>query len=236
MAMAGIEDSKRYLDLLTKDPAELERLFNDLFINVTRFFRDAKAFEVMAKKIVPELVRAQPPGQPIRIWVAGCSTGEEAYSIAMIFLEEIEAARRNIKLQIFATDVDDDALAFAREGIYPPSIEADVPPARLTHYFTKEDQGYRVSRELRSAIVFSVHDLVADAPFSRLDFISCRNLLIYLRPEVQQKVLSLFRFSLREGGVLVPGPLGNRARRRATSSIRSPETADLPPCRPPSAG
>ena len=205
MAMAGIEDSERYLDLLTKDPAELERLFKDLFINVTRFFRDAKAFEVMAKKIVPELVRAQPPGQPIRIWVAGCSTGEEAYSIAMIFLEEIAAARRNIKLQIFATDVDDDALALAREGLYPPLIEADVSPVRLTRFFTREDQGYRVSRELRSAIVFSVHDLVADAPFSRLDLISCRNLLIYLRPEVQQKVLSLFRFSLRDGGVLFLG-------------------------------
>ena len=205
MAIAGIEDSKRYLDLLTKDPAELERLFKDLFINVTRFFRDATAYEVMAKKIVPELVRAQPPGQPIRIWVAGCSTGEEAYSIAMIFLEEIAAARRNMKLQIFATDVDDDALASAREGLYPPLIEADVPPAQLTRFFTREDQGYRVSRELRSAIVFSVHDLVADAPFSRLDLISCRNLLIYLRPEVQQKVLSLFRFSLREGGMLFLG-------------------------------
>ena len=205
MAMAGIEDSKRYLDLLRGDPAEFECLLKDLFINVTRFFRDAKAYEVMAKKIVPELVRTQPPGQPIRIWVAGCSTGEEAYSIAMIFLEEIAAARRNIKLQIFATDVDDDALASAREGLYPPLIEADVPPAQLTRFFTREDQGYRVSRELRSTIVFSVHDLVADAPFSRLDLVSCRNLLIYLRPEVQQKVLSLFRFSLREGGVLFLG-------------------------------
>ena len=151
-------------------------------------------------------MRAQPPDRPIRIWVAGCSTGEEAYSIAMLFLEEIAAARRNLKLQIFASDIDADAVAFAREGLYPPSIEADVPPARLTRFFTREDHGYRVSRELRAAVVFSVHDVVADAPFSRLDLISCRNLLIYLRPEVQQKVLSLFHFALREGGILFLGP------------------------------
>ena len=205
MAMAGIEDSKRYIELLTKEPAELQSLTNDLLINVTRFFRDAKAFDLLAKKIVPELMHAQPAGRPIQIWVAGCSTGEEAYSIAMLFLDEIEAARRNIKLQIFATEVDEDALAFAREGLYPASIVADVPPERLTRYFTKEGEGYRVSRELRSAVVFSVHDLVADAPFSRLDLVSCRNLLIYLRPEVQQKVLSLFRFALRDGGVLFLG-------------------------------
>ena len=119
MAMAGIEDSDRYLDLLTKDQAELQRLADDLLINVTRFFRDPAAFELLAEKIVPELVRAQPPDRPIRIWVAGCSTGEEAYSIAMLFLEEIATAQRNMKLQIFATDVDEDAVAFAREGLYP---------------------------------------------------------------------------------------------------------------------
>ncbi len=206
MAMAGIDDSTRYLELLTKDPTELERLADDLFINVTRFFRDAKAFELLAEKIVPELVRAQPPERPIRIWVAGCSTGEEAYSIAMLFLEEITAAQRNMRLQIFASDIDEDAVAFAREGLYPSSIEADVPPTRLSRFFTKEDQRYRVSRELRAAIVFSVHDVVSDAPFSRLDLISCRNLLIYLRAEVQQKVLSLFHFALREGGILFLGP------------------------------
>jgi two-component system CheB/CheR fusion protein len=159
----------------------------------------------MAEKVVPDLVRARPPDLSIRIWVAGCSTGEEAYSIAMLFFEESTAAQRKIHLQIFATDVDQDAVAFAREGLYPTSVEADVPPARLTRFFSKEDRGYRVSRELRAAIVFSVHDLIADAPFSRLDLISCRNLLIYLRPEVQQKVLSLFHFALREGGILFLG-------------------------------
>jgi two-component system, chemotaxis family, CheB/CheR fusion protein len=205
MAMAGIEDSNRYLELLTQDPAELQKLANDLFINVTRFFRDEDAFTLLAEKIVPELVHAQPAGRPIRIWVPGCSTGEEAYSIAILFLEEIAKAQRSIKLQIFASDIDGEAIAVAREGLFPWSIEADVSPARLTRFFAKEDQNYRVSRELRAAVVFSVHDVTADAPFSRLDLLSCRNLLIYLRPEVQQKVLSLFHFALREGGILFLG-------------------------------
>jgi two-component system CheB/CheR fusion protein len=205
MALNGITESSRYLERLTQDPAELQNLVNDLLINVTRFFRDAKAFDLLADQIIPELVRAHTPEQPIRVWVAGCSTGEEAYSEAMILLEEIARAKRNIRLQIFATDVDADAIAFAREGLYPATIEADVPPARLSRFFTREDAGYRASRELRQAIIFSVHDLVADAPFSRLDLISCRNLLIYLRPEAQQKVLSLFHFALREGAVLFLG-------------------------------
>ncbi len=205
MALAGIENSTRYLELLTKDPAELQSLANDLFINVTRFFRDVQGFDLLAEKIVPELVRAQPPTRPLRIWVAGCSTGDEAYSIAMLLLAEIASAQRNVKLQIFASDIDEDAIAFAREGLYPASIAADVPPERLTRFFSQEGESYRVSRELRAAIVFSVHDLLTDAPFSRLDLISCRNLLIYLRSEVQQKVLSRFHFALREGGILFLG-------------------------------
>ena len=132
----------------------------------------------------------------------------------MLFLEQIAAARRSLKLQIFASDIDADAVAIAREGLYPPAIDADVPADRLTRFFTREDHGYRVSRELRAAIVFSVHDVVADAPFSRLDLISCRNLLIYLRPEVQQRVLSLFHFALREGGILFLGPAETAGRRR----------------------
>jgi two-component system CheB/CheR fusion protein len=205
MALNGVAESSRYLELLTQDPAELQNLVDDLLINVTRFFRDTEAFDLLAKQIIPELVHKHPPEQPIRVWVAGCSTGEEAYSLAMILLEEIARAKRNLRLQIFATDVDADAIAFAREGLYPPTIEADVPPARLSRFFTREEAGYRASRELRASIVFSVHDLVADAPFSRLDIVSCRNLLIYLRPEVQQKVISLFHFALREGAILFLG-------------------------------
>ena len=206
MALAGIDDVERYVELLAGDGDEIRNLADDLFINVTRFFRDKKAFELLAETIVPELTRAHPPDRPIRVWVAGCSTGEEAYSIAMLFLEQIAAARRGLKLQIFASDIDADAIATAREGLYPPAIDADVPADRLSRFFMREDHGYRVSRELRSAIVFSVHDVVADAPFSRLDLISCRNLLIYLRPEVQQRVLSLFHFALREDGILFLGP------------------------------
>jgi len=205
MAMAGIDDGDRYIKLLTEDRAELERLANDLLINVTGFFRDPKIFDLLREKIVPELVRAEPPPTAIRIWVAGCSTGEEAYSIAMLFLEEIAAAQLPTKLQIFASDIDDDAIAVAREGLYAESIEADVAQQRLKRFFTHDERGYRVSRELRATIAFSVHDLLADAPFSHLDFISCRNLLIYLRPEVQKKVLGLFHFALREGGILFLG-------------------------------
>ena len=143
---------------MTKDPAELQALADDLLINVTRFFRDAKTFDLLAEKIVPEFVRLQPPVRPIRVWVTGCSTGEEAYSIGMLFLEGIKAVQRNIKLQIFASDIDADAVAVARGSVYPDSVEVDVPPERLTRFFTKENHGYRVSRELRAASVFSVSD------------------------------------------------------------------------------
>jgi two-component system CheB/CheR fusion protein len=207
MAMAAIEtdDMDRYLDLLRSDAAELDLLAKDLLINVTSFFRDPKVFDLLAEKIVPNLVRAQPPDQPLRIWIAGCSTGEETYSLAMLFREQIAAAKRNIKLQVFASDVDPDAVASAREGLYAETIEADVSPARLAHFFSKEDHGYRISSELRAAVVFTVQNVLADPPFSRLDLVSCRNLLIYLRPEAQAKVLSLFHFALRENGILLLG-------------------------------
>ena len=209
MAMAGVEDSERYLARLAWDPIERQDLANDLLINVTRFFRDAETFELLKNKIVPELVRAQPLDRPIRIWVAGCSTGEEAYSIAMLVLEEIAAQERPLSLRIFATDIDADAIQFGREGLYPASIEADVAPARLARFFAKEDRGYRVSRDLRAAVILSVHDLIADAPFARIDLISCRNVLIYLRPEAQERVIQLCHFALRDGGILVLGQSEN---------------------------
>src|SRR3984893_18037272 len=198
MAMASIKDLGLYLDTIRQEPHEIDRLAKDMLINVTEFFRDEKTFEAVAETIIPELILRQPLDVPIRIWDAGCSTGEETYSIAMLFLEEIAAAKRNVKLQVFASDVDDDALATARNGLYAESIRKDVSPARLERFFTKEDHSYRVTRELREAVVFTTQDLLADAPFSRLDFVSCRNVLIYLRPEVQEKVLSLFHFALRE--------------------------------------
>jgi len=205
IATTETADINQYIKLLRHDARELELLANDLFINVTNFFRDPKVFEVLSESIIPELVRLQPLDQPLRVWVAGCSTGEEAYSFAILFREQITASQRNLKLQIFASDVDSNAVACAREGRYSETIAADVSPARLARFFLKEDHGYRISPELRSTVIFSVQDVLADPPFSRLDLVSCRNLLIYLRAEAQARVIALFHFSLRESGLLVLG-------------------------------
>ncbi len=207
MAMAAIEtdDRARYIEFLKTDPKELDLLATDLLINVTRFFRDPSVFDLLAETIIPDLVRNHSIDQPLRLWIAGCSTGEETYSLAMLFREAVTAAKREIKLQIFASDVDADAVATAREGLYPAAIAADVSPERLARFFSKDDRGYRVLPELRATIVFAVQDVLTDPPFSRLDLVSCRNVLIYLRPEAQQKVIAFFHFALREGGILLLG-------------------------------
>ena len=207
MAVAGMDatDKGRYLETLRANAREASLLAKDLLINVTSFFRDPKVFDFVAEKAIPDLVHHQPPDHPLRIWVAGCSTGEEAYSLAMLFYERIEAAKRAVKLQVFASDTDPDAVAIAREGLYPAAIAADVSMERLARFFTREGQNYRVSPELRAAVIFSVQDVLADPPFSRMDLVSCRNLLIYLRPEAQAKVLSFFHFALREAGILLLG-------------------------------
>ena len=205
MVIAGLEDSEAYLGFLRREPVERELLTKDLLINVTRFFRDPSAFSELEKSIIPELVQRQTLDRPLRVWVPGCSTGEEAYSIAMLFLEQIALARRSIKLQVFASDIDPDCVSVARNGYYPESVEVDITPERLERFFTREAHHYQVVRELRETVVFTVHSVLADAPFSRLDLVSCRNLLIYLSPETQQEVLSLFHFALREGGVLFLG-------------------------------
>src|SRR6202789_1094579 len=205
MALAGVKAAGKYLDLLLRDADERDQLSKDLLINVTGFFRDAAVFDLLAKSVIPDLVRDHPPDRPLRVWVAGCSSGEETYSLAMLFREQIDASKRDVKLQICATDVDPDAVASAREGLYPDSIEADVSPKRLAKFFAKEDRFYRISAELRSSVVFSGHDVLAAPPFARLDFVSCRNLLIYLLPEAQAKVISIIHFALREGGLLLVG-------------------------------
>jgi two-component system CheB/CheR fusion protein len=205
MASGKIHDMGRYLDMLNDDSNELDLLAKDLLINVSSFFRDPKVFDLLAENIVPSLIREHSPDQPLRIWIAGCSTGEETYSLAMLFREELASAKLNIKLQVFASDVDPDAVATAREGLYPETIEAEVSAARLARFFLKNDHGYRVSPELRADVVFTVQDVLADPPFSRIDMVSCRNLLIYLRPEAQAKVLSVFHFALRENGILLLG-------------------------------
>ena len=205
MAPAGVTDVDRYIQILRSDPNELALLAKDLLINVTAFFRDQQVFDLLAAKIIPDLVRSRAPNKPIRIWIAGCSTGEETYSLAMLFREEITAAKLDIKLQVFASDVDPDAVASAQEGCYLDSIETEISAARLARFFSKEEQHYRVSPELRASVVFTVQDVLSDPPFSRIDFVSCRNLLIYLRPEAQMKVLAVFHFALREDGILLLG-------------------------------
>ena len=207
MAMSGVKSlsPEGYLDLLTRDDSERDQLAKDLLINVTSFFRDPKTFEAVSKTVIPDIVRRQESDRPVRIWIAGCSTGEEAYSLAILFQEYILETKLNTKIQMFASDVDTDAIITARDGLYPSSIAADVSAARLTRFFNEEDGYYRVSPNLRASVVFTAQDVLADPPFSRIDFISCRNLLIYLSVEAQAKVIALFHFALLPNGVLLLG-------------------------------
>ena len=207
MTIASIpqHDTDQYIRLLRRNQDEVDLLAKDILINVTNFFRDPKVFGMLAEKTIPELVARQTTNHPLRVWIAGCSTGEETYSLAMLFREQIAAAKSSIKLQIFASDVDAEAVAIAREGFYPDTIADDVSPERLARFFLKEGHGYRISQDLRGAVVFAVQDVLADPPFSHLDMVSCRNLLIYLRPEAQQKVIGLFHFALRDKGILLLG-------------------------------
>ena len=207
MALVGLDADRvaPYLEMLKTNTDEVELLAKDLLINVTSFFRDPKVFDCLAETVAPDLIRQHSASHPLRIWIAGCSTGEEAYSLAMLFHERIAAMGCTVKLQVFASDADANAVATAREGFYPDTISDDVSPQRLAQFFAKEDHGYRIVPELRASVVFSVQDVLTDPPFSRLDLISCRNLLIYLSPEAQAKVISLFHFALRQGGVLMLG-------------------------------
>ena len=207
MAMSSIMPGnyRQYLELLKTNPEEVGLLAKDMLIHVTSFFRDGHVFEFLEKTAIPALIDAHFSGDPMRVWIAGCSTGEETYSLAILLQEQIALRSRSIKLQIFASDIDPDAIAQAREGFYPASIEADLSQERLATFFLKEGKGYRIKSEIRASVVFTVQDILADPPFSRIDFVSCRNLLIYLRPEAQMKVVSLLRFSLRDGGLLLLG-------------------------------
>jgi two-component system CheB/CheR fusion protein len=223
MAISAIDADamERYLQALRHDRAELEALAKDLLIHVTSFFRDPKVFEALAETVAPDLVRDHSADDPIRIWVAGCSTGEEAYTIAMVFRERIAASGRDVRLQVFASDVDPEAVAAAREGVFPETIAESVSPARLDRFFSRDDHGYRVLAELRSCVVFTVQNLLTDPPFSRLDLISCRNLLIYLRPEAQAKAIANFHFALRPGGVLLLGASESAGRADGRFSVIS---------------
>ncbi|OYU50450.1 MAG: histidine kinase [Rhizobiales bacterium PAR1] len=205
MVLAGCANLDAYFTLLKERPAECTLLANDMLINVTAFFRDVKVFALLEKTTIPDLILRHEADDAIRVWVPGCSTGEEAYSIAMLFRDALAALKRTNKLQVFASDVDPDAVATAREGLYAEAAVAQVTPDRLKRYFTKEAHGYRILPELRASMVFTVQDVLSDPPFSRLDFISCRNLLIYLGAEAQESVIALLHFALKPGGVMLLG-------------------------------
>jgi two-component system, chemotaxis family, CheB/CheR fusion protein len=205
MNVHQIENVRHYLRFVQENPHELDTLFQELLINVTGFFRDPEAFEVLAQKGLPALLEGRPDGSTLRIWVAGCSTGEEAYSLAIIVRECLAQHKRRLAVQIFASDLDNRAVETARTGIYPVGIAGDVTPDRLQRFFTKEDGSYRIKKEIRDLVVFATHNLLTDAPFTKLDMLSCRNLLIYLDAKAQHKLLLLFHYALKPNGLLFLG-------------------------------
>src|SRR6185436_6567529 len=186
-------------------PAEAAALFDDLLISVTGFFRDPEAWRFLQEQVIRPLVLRTDAQAALRVWVPGCSTGEEPYSVAMLLVEELEAARQSRPIQIFASDVDAGALEFARAGLYADGIAADITPERLARFFVEEDHRFRVTKTLREAVVFARQNLVADPPFSHLDLISCRNVLMYFEPGAQKKIFSLLHFALVEKGHLFLG-------------------------------
>jgi len=206
MRALKLSDTPALIDRLRRDPEEVDVLFQDLLIGVTSFFRDPAAFDVLEQKVMPQLIKKAEADGSIRVWVPGCSTGEEAYSIGMLLLENCPEAKSGPTLQIFATDIDERALQTARAGRYPLTIANAVSATRLERFFIREDDAYRVGMALREICVFSNHDLLRDPPFSRLDLVSCRNLLIYLSGEVQDRLIPLFHFVLNPSGFLFLGP------------------------------
>lgn len=205
MQLRQVEELPAYVDLLRRDADEIHDLADDLLINVTNFFRDAEAWEHIAAHVVPALFTDRSAQDTIRAWSVGCATGEEVYSMAMLLLEEAGRREAPPHIQIFASDLHERSIERAREGFYPGDIEVDVSSERLRRFFHREDGGYRVRKEVRELIVFAPHNLLADPPFSRLDLIACRNVLIYLQRDVQQDVLELFHYALRPGGFLLLG-------------------------------
>lgn len=205
MALNQIDKLENYIKYLQKNTEEVLRLFNELLIGVTSFFRDKEPFEILQQKVIPKIIERKLDGETIRIWVPGCSTGEEAYTIAILFDEAIRKQKKNLKVQIFASDIDENAINIARLGIYPDTIATDISTEYLNSYFHAEGSSYRIKKEIRDQIVFAEHNLIKDPPFSKLDMISCRNLLIYLNIEAQKKVYAIFHYALVNEGILFLG-------------------------------
>ena len=193
-----------YADFLRGNAKELDTLYSDVLISVTSFFRNPEMFDVLKRTVLPELLK-QRGDDPLRCWVLGCSTGQEAYSIAMSFVEVAEKAPRLRTLQIFATDLNDALLEKARHGLYAKTLAEEIRPERLRRFFVEEEGGYRISKQLREMVIFARQNLIIDPPFSRMDLISCRNLLIYFEPTLQKKALPTFHYALKPEGFLILG-------------------------------
>ena len=205
MNIHQIKNPDNYVQFLQENPIELDKLFKELLINVTNFFRDAAAFEALSELALPKLLEGKPDNHELRVWVPGCSSGEEAYSIAILLKEYMEKTGKAYPFQIFATDLDQSAINRARDGIYPGGIAADVSAKRLERFFKLEDGQYRISKEIRETVVFATQNLIQDPPFTHVDLISCRNLLIYLSAELQKEIFPKFHFALNPGGILFLG-------------------------------
>jgi two-component system CheB/CheR fusion protein len=207
MAVHQIGQMDEYASYLERTSADVEALFRDLLIGVTSFFRDADAFEAILQQAVPRLFEGRSADSQIRIWVPACSTGEEAYSLAILLHERLEDLKLSFKLQVFATDIDHQAIECARAGVYPASIAVDISPARLERFLIQEPDGsaFRICKSVRDSVIFSEQDIIRDPPFSKLDLISCRNLLIYMDGELQRKLIPLFHYALKPGGMLFLG-------------------------------
>ncbi|MDD2896936.1 MAG: chemotaxis protein CheB [Aliarcobacter sp.] len=207
LAVNKINTIQEYYEYLKRSKNEVNTLFNDLLIGVTNFFRDEEIFLSLEKNAIPKLFLKKTPDSTIRVWIAGCSTGEEAYSIAILIMEYMQKTKKSFTIQIFATDIDESAIATARAGVYSSSITANISQERLENYFIKNSDGnsYRIHKNIRDMLIFSVHDIIKDPPFSKLDLISCRNLLIYMNIELQQKIISIFHYALNENAILLLG-------------------------------
>lgn len=202
MVLRKLEDLRSYADFLQRNPAEMDALYGDILISVTSFFRNPEAFEALKEEVFPRLLDKRGKHDAVRVWTLGCSTGQEAYSVAMAFTEFAEDQGSKVPLQIFATDLSEDGIGIARAGVYPKDIEQDVSPERLRRFFVEVDSHYRINKSIRDACVFSRHNLLTDPPFSRIDLITCRNLLIYLEPVLQQKVVPTLHYALKPSGFL----------------------------------
>lgn len=206
MALHQVDRLSEYLTYMQQTPDEIDSLFRDLLIGVTNFFRNPEAFAVLQTHVIPKLFAGKPAGKPMRIWICGCSTGEEAYSIAILIREHLQVLKQSFTVQIFATDIDRKAVEQARSGIYPASISTDVSPERLARYFTQDSPNtYRVQKAIRDLVVFSEQDVTKDPPFSKLDMVTCRNLMIYMNGDLQKKLIPLFHYALNPGGTLFLG-------------------------------